>query len=101
MVIGNERPYLTALIVPETKVIEDKLSMGHSDPSFNTSAKKLILSDIAHQSSALASFETVKKIALIYDEFSIEGTELTPTLKLRRKIINKKYHDLIKSLYDD
>jgi len=101
MVIGNERPYLTALIVPEIKLLEHKLSMGHSDPSFDASAKKLILSDIAHHSSALASFETVKKIALIYDAFSIDGTELTPTLKLRRKIINKKYHDLINSLYDD
>jgi long-chain acyl-CoA synthetase len=101
MVIGNERPYLTAVIVPEIELLEHRLSMDHSDHSFDASAKELILSDIAHYSSALASFETVKKIALIYDAFSIDGTELTPTLKLRRKIINKKYHDLIKSLYDD
>ena len=60
---------------------------------------ELINKDIIKLSHSLAPFETVKRFALLPDELSINGCELTPTLKLRRQEINKKYQDLIESLY--
>ena len=71
------------------------------DPNANYKCIELIKGDLRRFSSDLASYETVQKVALISTEFSIEGKELTPTLKLRRKEINKKYQDLIESLYDN
>ena len=47
----------------------------------------------------LADYEKVKKIALLPDEFTIEGGELTATLKVRRRVVEGKYRDLIESLY--
>jgi long-chain acyl-CoA synthetase len=49
----------------------------------------------------LARYEKVKKVALIENEFTIEGGELTPTLKVKRRVIDDKYRDVIEKLYED
>ena len=49
----------------------------------------------------LARYERIKKIALLENEFSIEGGELTPTLKVKRRVIDQKYRDVIEKLYKD
>jgi long-chain acyl-CoA synthetase len=47
----------------------------------------------------LADYEKVKRIALLPVEFTIDGGELTPTLKVRRRVVEEKYRELIESLY--
>jgi long-chain acyl-CoA synthetase len=47
----------------------------------------------------LARYEKVKKVALLENEFTIEGGELTPTLKVKRRVIDDKYRDVIEKLY--
>jgi long-chain acyl-CoA synthetase len=47
----------------------------------------------------LADYEKVKRIALLAEEFSIDGGELTPTLKVKRRVVEEKYGELIESLY--
>jgi long-chain acyl-CoA synthetase len=54
---------------------------------------------IAEYTAGIGQFEKVKKIALLENELTVEGGELTPTLKVRRKIVDEKYHDLIESIY--
>ena len=49
----------------------------------------------------MAPYEKVKKIALLERDFEIEEGEITPTLKVKRNVIEKKYKDLIESLYRD
>ncbi|MCF6180020.1 MAG: hypothetical protein L3J63_11630 [Geopsychrobacter sp.] len=49
----------------------------------------------------LPPYETIKKFVLLPREFSIEGGELTPTLKMKRKVIYEKYRDRIEGLYQD
>jgi long-chain acyl-CoA synthetase len=49
----------------------------------------------------LARYEKIKKIALLENEFSIEGGELTPTLKVKRRVVDQKYRDVIEKLYGD
>ena len=46
-----------------------------------------------------AKYERIKKIALLENEFTIEGGELTPTLKVKRRVIDEKYRDVIEKLY--
>jgi long-chain acyl-CoA synthetase len=49
--------------------------------------------------AGFAHYETVKKFKLVADEWSVESGELTPTLKVKRKVVEKKYADLIDSIY--
>ena len=49
--------------------------------------------------ASLARVQTIKKIAVIPTEFSIDGGELTPTLKVKRKVVNEKYRVQIEALY--
>jgi long-chain acyl-CoA synthetase len=49
----------------------------------------------------LARYEKIKKVALLENEFSIEGGELTPTLKIKRRVIDEKYRDVIEKLYEE
>jgi long-chain acyl-CoA synthetase len=59
----------------------------------------LIERQVASATAGLARFETVKKIALLDKELSVEGGELTPTLKIKRRIVEQKYKDVIDELY--
>jgi long-chain acyl-CoA synthetase len=49
----------------------------------------------------LARYEKIKKVALLENEFTMEGGELTPTLKIKRRVIDDKYRDVIEKLYED
>jgi len=59
----------------------------------------LAMNEIERQTQDLSPFEKVKKIAFIEDQFTIESGELTPTLKVRRSLIEEKYVELIDRLY--
>ena len=59
----------------------------------------LIERQVAERTESLARFETVKKIALLEKEFSVEGGEWTPTLKIRRRVVDEKYRPVIEKLY--
>jgi len=54
---------------------------------------------VADLNSRLAQFETMKRVVLVPDEFSIASGELTPSLKLKRRIVHEKYAALIEELY--
>jgi long-chain acyl-CoA synthetase len=57
--------------------------------------------EVGKELEGLARFEMPKKIALIEHDFSVERGELTPTLKVKRRVIDQQYKTLIDSLYDD
>jgi long-chain acyl-CoA synthetase len=59
----------------------------------------LIERQVAAATKDLARFESVKKIALLENELSVEGGELTPTLKIKRRVVEEKYKDVIEKLY--
>ena len=56
--------------------------------------------EVRSKLTGLAPFEMPKKIALLGTDFSVEGGELTPTLKVKRRVVEKNYKPLIDSLYD-
>ena len=62
--------------------------------------RELFERHIAEATKGLARFEQVKTFALLDNEFTVEGGELTPTLKVRRKIVNERYADRIAALYE-
>jgi long-chain acyl-CoA synthetase len=87
LVIGDRRPYLTALITL------DEAAKGLSDP------RSLIQEVVDEVNADKASFEQVKRIAILDRDFSPDHDEVTPTLKLKRKVVCGHFADEIESLY--
>ncbi len=112
VVIGDNRNFISALIVPNFESLEH---WAHAEgllppatsgdpvdrPSLiqNPKVKALIRSEIDHHSADLAKFETIKEFALLPAELTQENGELTPTLKFKRRVILERYRDLIDAIY--
>jgi long-chain acyl-CoA synthetase len=106
VVVGDKRKYVSALIVPDFERIRawakgqgiaaaaDKQELIEDKRVFD-----LIKGEVQRLTRDLADHEKVKRVALLPKEFSIDGGELTPTLKVRRRVVEQKYQDRIESLY--
>jgi long-chain acyl-CoA synthetase len=105
LVIGNNRKYVSALVVPNFDLVRTWVKQnGLKDADRKTLAAEpqivaMIKSEVARLTRDLADYERVKRVAVVPNEFSIDGGELTPTLKVRRRIVEEKYRSLIESLY--
>lgn len=105
VVLGDRRKFISALIVPNFEKLEAvarEKGWTYADRKELVNKKEvvdLIMSEIDRVCSGLASYERVKRIALLDHEFEIEKGEITPTLKVRRAAIENRYKDLIDSLY--
>ncbi len=105
VVIGNERKYLSALIIPDFDKTEEignllgKKFKGKEDFIKDKDVQKFFLKEVKKMVPDLAEFEVIKRVALLKQDFSIEGGELTPTLKVKRTFVEKKYAKIIDSLY--
>ncbi|CAN5368341.1 AMP-dependent synthetase/ligase [soil metagenome] len=107
VLVGNGRKFPAALIVPNFEQLESYAK--HKDLDIKTHAEfcrnpriiNLIERQIAELSKNLSRYERVKKIALLKDELTVEGGELTPTLKVKRRVVSEKYHDIIEKIYID
>ena len=106
-VYGDRKPYLTALIVPNLERLLELAKDKHinyyelDDLVMHETVQKLFEQRLVDINRNRAPYETIKKFVLLAHDFSIEGGELTPTLKLRRKIIYEKYKHRIENLYID
>jgi len=108
VVIGDGRKFASALIVPDWEQLEayakyKGLEGLQTRADFCRSLRIIDLFDrqIAARTESLAQFEKIKKIALLDREFTVEGGELTPTLKVKRRVIDQKYREAIDRLYAD
>lgn len=105
VVIGDKRKYVSALIVPDFERLrawgkEQGIPSGDKrELVADRRAVDLIKADVNRLTRELADYEKVKRIALVADEFSVDGGELTPTLKVKRRVVEQKYAELIESLY--
>jgi long-chain acyl-CoA synthetase len=59
----------------------------------------MVRAEVSRLTRELADYEKVKRVSLLPEEFSIDGGELTPTLKVRRRVVEQKYEKVIESLY--
>jgi long-chain acyl-CoA synthetase len=106
MLIGDRRMFLTALIVPDFDALReyaDARNISYTDitdlvkrPEING----LIDQEISSIQKDLANYERVRRFTLMEKQFSIEEGELTPTQKVRRKVIEEKYSNLIDTMYE-
>jgi long-chain acyl-CoA synthetase len=104
MVYGDKRPYLVALVTLNVEtVIRFAREKGiDGEPGAlveHTEVRAEVQRAMDDVNSRLSSFETVKKFAILERDFTIEGGELTPTLKVKRKVVSDRYKKLLEDLY--
>jgi long-chain acyl-CoA synthetase len=106
VVVGTGRKQPVALIVPEWESLKqalaeagEEVSKDREALSKDPAAIKMVQKDIARLTAELADYERIRRVALLPNEFTIDGGELTPTLKVKRKVIDERYGDLIEELY--
>ena len=104
-VIGDQRKYVTAIIIPAFEALKEyarkkKIAFKTIDELIqNKDIKKMIEERIEHLQKGFANFEKIKRFTLLPKEFTIETGELTNTLKLRRPVINNRYAHEIEAMY--
>jgi long-chain acyl-CoA synthetase len=106
MVIGDHRNFISALIVPQAEVLEAWAAERGLEGDLTTlcSEPKVIekfQAAVDEKMSSFSRYESVRKFTLVADEFSQEAGELTPTLKLKRRVLLAKYADIIEAMYED
>jgi len=107
LVVGDRRKFLSALVtinLDQAALIANKLGIGYGEPQElldHPDFTAVIGEHVAERNSRLARFETIKRYRIIKKEFSQETGELTPSLKIKRNVIQENYEDLIESMYAD
>ena len=106
IVVGAGRKHPAALIVPDWENLRQALSatekefpQERSELTKHSAAIKIVQRDVVELTRELADYERIRRIALLPDEFSIDSGELTPTLKIKRRVIDDRFGDLIEELY--
>ncbi|MFA7288994.1 MAG: long-chain fatty acid--CoA ligase [Melioribacteraceae bacterium] len=105
VLIGDRRMFLSALIVPDFEALKeyaDANRIHYTDPMELVNLKQiyeLLDKELDVFQKKLAGFERVRKFAILDKPFSIEGGELTPSLKVKRKVIEERYTNLIEDMY--
>jgi len=103
--VGDKREYITAIIVPAKETMQETFGLDDAffeKPEFFIEDKEIVEwigQDIKRLSNELAKFERIKNFKVKRNPFSIEEGEITPTMKAKRKVIEKKYASDIDEMY--
>lgn len=106
VLVGNDRKFPAALIVPNFEMLESYAKhkgfevTSRSALCVDRRIIDLLRRQIDRYTAGLAQFEKVKAFALLEHELTVENGELTPTLKVKRRVIDDRYRDVIDSVYD-
>jgi long-chain acyl-CoA synthetase len=107
VMVGDRRKFPSVLVVPSFPALESWAEgrglrwAGREDLVSLPEVVEHIESEVRREVAEFASFETPKKVALLAEEFTIQNGSLTPTLKVKRGIVQERYRDMIDRLYED
>jgi len=107
MVVGDKRKFVAALIVPNPTTVGERLAAeglkfsSNAEMAAHPRAHALIEGEVKRLTARLAQYETIKHFALLPDDFTFDSGTLTFTLKLKRRVVEEKYRNVIESLYAD
>ncbi|HEX5215621.1 MAG TPA: long-chain fatty acid--CoA ligase [Vicinamibacterales bacterium] len=102
VVIGEQRNFPAALLVPDLAALAAKLGVDTAAASARVGAddvRALFQQSVEMANAGLAQFEKIKKFVVLPEEFSMKTGELTPTLKVKRKVVDQKYREQIEAMY--
>jgi long-chain acyl-CoA synthetase len=103
--VGDKREYITAILVPSREILQETFKLDNDffeQPDVFIEEKEIndwLNQDIKKLSNELAKFERIKNFKIKRTPFSMEAGEITPTIKMKRKVIEKKYADAIDEMY--
>jgi long-chain acyl-CoA synthetase len=105
VLVGDAYKFISALIVPNFASVEaaarehSRTFASHEQLADDPWVHELIAREVARLNSKLAQYETIKKFALLGEDFTFDGGQLTYTLKLKRRVIAERYADIIAQMY--
>ena len=107
IIVGDQRRFVVALIVPNATTLTAKLQDqgvrfgSHKEMVAHPAVRALIQAEVKRLTAHLAQWETVKRFALLPDDFTFDNGSLTFTLKLKRRVVEQNYREVIDKLYAD
>lgn len=106
MVVGEGQKHASALIVPSYDALkkwcdEQGLVLSRGQMTDNPKVRSLFESEVERYNAGFGQWETVKKFKLLEHEWTIDGGELTPSLKLKRRVIQEKFSSEIEAFYKE
>jgi long-chain acyl-CoA synthetase len=107
MVVGDKRKFISALIVPNPVTVGAKAAgqgvkfSSNQEMVAHPLVRSLIEGEVQRLTANLAQYETIKRFALLPEDFTFDNGGLTFTLKLRRRVVEQQFHDVIERLYAD
>src|SRR6266853_1558987 len=100
MVVGDQRRFVVALIVPNPATVSAKAQFSsNKEMTANPAVRSLIETEIKRLTAHVAQWETIKRFALLPEDFTFDNGSLTFTLKLKRRVVEQNYRELIDKLY--
>ena len=105
VMLGDGRPYCTALLSLDLPAVsswakkQGITELDNESLSKNEKVKDLLWKEIEKVNAELANYETVKKIEIVPEDFTVENGMLTPTFKVKRPVVKKVYTELIEGMY--
>jgi long-chain acyl-CoA synthetase len=103
MVVGDSRPFPIALICPNWQLVRLKIGAPASESGSALSARPDVLDllrrTVEGRTAELASYEQIRRVAIVPDEFSVEGGELSPAMKIKRRLVESRYAGQIDDAY--
>jgi len=105
LAIGDRRKFVSALVVPNFEKLEEYAKFNNityetvGDLAKNKKVLHFIEGEIDRATPSLASYEKIKKISLLDRDFEIDKGEMTPTLKIKRNVVEEKYSGVIDAMY--
>lgn len=105
VVLGDNKKFIGALVVPTWAALESwctaqGLSGSREELAKNPKVVEYLTKEVQERCSTLSAYERIKKIAILPKELTMDAGELTPTLKVKRKVVNTNYADQIASVYE-
>jgi long-chain acyl-CoA synthetase len=107
MIVGDQRRFVVALIVPNAETVSAKAQdqgtrfASHQEMAAHPAVRALIEGEVKRLTAHLAQWETIKRFALLPDDFTFDNGSLTYSLKLKRRVVEQKYRDMIDKLYSE
>jgi long-chain acyl-CoA synthetase len=107
MVVGDQRKFVVALIVINPVTVAAKLASeglkfsSNAEMAAHPRTYALLQEEVQRLTSHLAQYESIKRFALLPDDFTFDSGALTFTMKLKRRVVETRYHDLIDKLFAD
>jgi long-chain acyl-CoA synthetase len=104
VLLGDRRRFVAALLVPDFAILEQRLPDGGAgaspeELSARADVRALFQPIVDRANGELASFERVKSFAILPAEFTVESGELTPTLKVKRRVVQERWSAVIEAIY--